>query len=448
MNILQKITAGLMSPNEMLTSMLTVPGAIIEIILYVNILFTLLGIKSSKRKKYLQILILSLIAATSKYLLPNPFGTLLNVLSILLSFILLYKTKLIETFIGIVFLLLIATLFEMISTQTYTLIFEIPYSEYANYPLYTLVFLLVVYLCLFVMYKLFKKFNINITLFKNLNKKDTITIFITLILGFITVFLQLYISTLYNNLLPNFVILLSMVCLIAYFFVSAFNIVKTKQLEIANRDIKNLKLYNNTLKVLYDNIRAFKHDFNNIMNGIGGYITAKDMDGLSKYYKSVFKECDNLNNLAALNPETINNPSIYAILADKYTKASSKNIKIELGVFLDLNSLNIDTYELTRILGILLDNSIEAAQECEKKYISVRFIMDHRKNRQLVIVENTYKDKDIDTYKIFEKSYSTKPHNTGLGLWEVNKILKKHDNLAIYTSKDDELFKQQLEIYL
>lgn len=448
MNILQKITAGLMSPNEMLTSMLTVPGAIIEIVLYVNILFTLLSIKSSKRKKYLQILILSLIAATSKYLLPNPFGTLLNVLSILLSFILLYKTKLIETFIGIVFLLLIATLFEMISTQTYTLIFEIPYSEYANYPLYTLVFLLVVYLCLFVMYKLFKKFNINITLFKNLNKKDTITIFITLILGFITVFLQLYISTLYNNLLPNFVILLSMVCLIAYFFVSAFNIVKTKQLEIANRDIKNLKLYNNTLRVLYDNIRAFKHDFNNIMNGIGGYITAKDLDGLSKYYKSVFKECDNLNNLAALNPETINNPSIYAILADKYTKANAKNIKIELGVFLDLNSLNIDTYELTRILGILLDNSIEAAQECEKKYISVRFLMDYRKNRQLVIVENTYKDKDIDTYKIFEKSYSTKPHNTGLGLWEVNKILKKHDNLAIYTSKDDELFKQQLEIYL
>ena len=448
MNILQKITAGLMSPNEMLTSMLIIPQAIIEIILYINILFTLLNIHSSRRKKYLQIFTLSLIATISKYLLPNPFGTLLNVLSILLSFILLYKTKFIETFIGIIFLLLIATLFEMISSQIFTLLFEISYLDYLNYPLYTICFLLIIYTCLFIMLKLFKQFNINITLFKNLNKKDTVVILITAILGFVTIFLQLYITAFYNNILPHAIILLSIACLIAYFFVSLFNIVKTKQLEIANRDIKNLKLYNNTLKVLYDNIRAFKHDFNNIMNGIGGYITAKDMDGLSKYYKSVFKECDNLNNLAALNPETINNPSIYAILADKYTKANAKNIKIELGVFLDLNSLNIDTYELTRILGILLDNSIEAAQECEKKYISVRFIMDHRKNRQLVIVENTYKDKDIDTYKIFEKSYSTKPHNTGLGLWEVNKILKKHDNLAIYTSKDDELFKQQLEIYL
>ena len=172
------------------------------------------------------------------------------------------------------------------------------------------------------------------------------------------------------------------------------------------------------------------------------------MDGLTKYYKSLFDDCNNINNLAAINPESINNPSIYAILADKYNKASSKNIQLELGAFIDLNSLHIDTYELTRILGILLDNSIEAAQECDKKYISIRFIMDYRMNRQLVIVENTYKNKDIDTFKIFEKAYTTKPNNTGLGLWEVNKKLKKHDNLAIFTSKDDDLFKQQLEIYL
>ena len=89
-----------------------------------------------------------------------------------------------------------------------------------------------------------------------------------------------------------------------------------------------------------------------------GYVTARDMDGLTTYYKSLFDDCNNINNLAAINPETINNPSIYAILADKYNKASSKNIQLELGVFIDLNSLHIDTYELTRILGILLDNSI------------------------------------------------------------------------------------------
>ena len=32
---------------------------------------------------------------------------------------------------------------------------------------------------------------------------------------------------------------------------------------------------------------------------------------------------------------------------------------------------------------------------------------------------------DINIDKIYEKGYSTKPHNTGLGLWEVENILKK-----------------------
>lgn len=36
----------------------------------------------------------------------------------------------------------------------------------------------------------------------------------------------------------------------------------------------------------------------------------------------------------------------------------------------------------------------------------------------------------------------------GLGLWEIRQILKKHNNLNLYTSKDEKFFKQQLEIYL
>ena len=49
--------------------------------------------------------------------------------------------------------------------------------------------------------------------------------------------------------------------------------------------------------------------------------------------------------------------------------------------------------------------------------------------------------------KIYEKGYSTKPNNTGLGLWEVEQILKKHKNLSRYTTKNGEFFKQQIEIY-
>lgn len=104
-------------------------------------------------------------------------------------------------------------------------------------------------------------------------------------------------------------------------------------------------------------------------------------------------------------------------------------------------------YEFTKILGILLDNAIEATQECEKKVINVTICKDFKVNRQLLVIENTYKDKNVNTEKIYEKGFSSKKNNTGLGLWETRQILKRNNNLNLFTTKNNEFFKQQLEIY-
>lgn len=154
-----------------------------------------------------------------------------------------------------------------------------------------------------------------------------------------------------------------------------------------------------------------------------------------------------MNNLGALNSETINNPAIFILICSKYSKAMELGIEMNINVFLDLNSLNMKIYEFTRILGILLDNSIEAAKECNERIINIDIRKDSKRNRQLLIVENTYQDKNIDTEKIFEKKYSTKPGNSGLGLWEVRQILKRNQNLNLFTTKNDKFFKQQLEMY-
>lgn len=219
------------------------------------------------------------------------------------------------------------------------------------------------------------------------------------------------------------------------------------KLEKTTADLEQEKLYNKTLQILHDNVRAFKHDFSNIIAGIGGYIATKDMDGLEKYYKQLLQDCNQVNNLSSLSPDSINNPAIYTVLANKYYKADSLGIKINLETFVDFNSLHMSIYEFTRVLGILMDNAIEAASECDKKIINVIIRNDVQCNRQLLIIENTYNNKDVDIDRLPEKGYSTKPNNTGLGLWEVNKIIQRHKNLACFTSKTPEFFKQQFEIY-
>lgn len=56
----------------------------------------------------------------------------------------------------------------------------------------------------------------------------------------------------------------------------------------------------------------------------------------------------------------------------------------------------------------LLDNAIEASSECEERIINLIFRNDERNHTQLIIVENTYADKTIDTEKIFEKVFLVK----------------------------------------
>lgn len=114
---------------------------------------------------------------------------------------------------------------------------------------------------------------------------------------------------------------------------------------------------------------------------------------------------------------------------------------------LDLTTLKMKIYEFARILGVLLDNAIEASSECSEKIINITFRNDMRNNRQLILIENTYNNKDVDTEKIFQKGISEKENHTGLGLWEVRKIIKKNNNANLFTSKTTRFFSQQLELY-
>lgn len=184
---------------------------------------------------------------------------------------------------------------------------------------------------------------------------------------------------------------------------------------------------------------------------LGGYVATEDIKGLKKYYSQLLEDCQRGNNLTTLNPSIINNPAIYSLLASKYYVANEQGVNINLEVLLDLNSINMKIYELTRTLGILMDNAIEAASQCNDKIINISFRNDEKRNRQLIIIQNTYVNKDIDTEEIFQKGYTSKSDDDaahGLGLWEIRQILKKRNNLNLYTTKDCEYFTQQLEIYL
>ncbi len=446
MELLQTIWTALTIENVMLIKILSIPMTIIEIIVTTLLFTSILNIKSSIKQKFIYTLTFSIVAIISMLFIPTPFNTFINVIACPILVYSIFKTNILK-----------AILAEIIPYITffivsYILMTAFPSNAILNIPIYKLCFSLIMYLLIYLIYLISKNINFSLLLNNNLtNKKKYSNILVCLLIGTTTIFIQAYILGIYKDVLPLTLTFSSLSALLIYFLFSLYSLSRTNKLEITTENLEEERLYNKTLTILYDNIRGFKHDFNNIVQAIGGYISTNNMEGLKDYYSDLMDDCKKVNNLALLNPELINNPAVYSLLTSKYHKATDLGITINFEIFLDLKTLNIKTYDLTRILGILLDNAIEACSKCNEKNICITIRKDNKSNRQLFIIENTYSNKNVDTDRIFEKGYTSKIEddgkNHGLGLWEVRQILNKNNNLNLFTTKSNRLFKQQLEIY-
>ena len=307
--------------------------------------------------------------------------------------------------------------------------------------------MIVIYCIILVIYLIIRHLNIKISLIREIDAKTKKIITTNFILGTLTIIVQSIIMFFYIDKLPMLLYFCNFIFSLSYFGISIFCVTIIFKLISTTQKLESAESYNNTLHILHDNVRAFQHDFDNIITTIGGYIRTDDMLGLKKYYLELEDDCQRVNDLYILNPDIINNNGIYNLLTKKYHEADSKDIKVNITFLINLSDLKMKIYEFARILGILLDNAIEASSECDEKIINIIFRNDSNHSRHLIIIENTYKNKDIDTYQIFEKGVSEKENHSGLGLWEVRKIIKKTNNVNLFTSKNDKFFSQQLEIY-
>lgn len=447
MEILQTIWSILTTPNLALSNVLFIPFTYVEAIVGMLLFTMLLNINATRKQKIIYVLFIATLVSFCGIFIPKPYSIYLNMVLWCISILFFFKVNLLKSIIAEIIPFITFAIFDAIYGKLSFVLLDLPYETIVSVPIYRLAIMLLIYSSGFILYLLIKKFKFSVNILENMDRTNKFLLIGNFILGTLSVCSQFYLMIYYFETLSIAITTLSAITLISYFLLSIYSITRTTKLEIANQDLEQSKQYNKTLEILYDNMKAFKHDFNNIVQAIGGYIDSNDTSGLNKYYSELQVDCKKVNNLTALSPKVINNPGIYSLLASKYHKADENNIKINLEFYLDLNSLNMKIYEFTRILGILLDNAIEATMECEDKIINVILRSDFKIKRQLLIIENTYKQKDIDIDKIFDKGFSSKKNNTGLGLWEVRQILRKNNNLNLFTTKTDKFFKQQLELY-
>ncbi|MGN0484752.1 MAG: GHKL domain-containing protein [Lachnospiraceae bacterium] len=100
--------------------------------------------------------------------------------------------------------------------------------------------------------------------------------------------------------------------------------------------------------------------------------------------------------------------------------------------------------DFTRILGIYLDNAIEAAKESKTPKLELH-IADFG-DRVVLLLSNTFLDHGLTVSEMLQPHTSTKGDGRGIGLSNVSRILEKHPTVFHQTFIKDQIFTQHLEL--
>ena len=128
----------------------------------------------------------------------------------------------------------------------------------------------------------------------------------------------------------------------------------------------------------------------------------------------------------------IDNKVIAGFIYSKLKLAKLRNITLDVNIGTKLDKLPIEEYELIEILGILIDNAIEASVFNDVIYLDI-----NKNNDSLeVLLRNPYKyTSNLEFSKMFELGYSTKSKNSrGYGLYNVKNIVQNNKGNILFSN--------------
>lgn len=220
------------------------------------------------------------------------------------------------------------------------------------------------------------------------------------------------------------------------------------RMEQEKQQYDNLLEYSSQIENMYTDLRSFKHDYVNIMSTMSGFFESKDYEGLEEYFnqnivptgKKMSTDNYRLNQL-----KNIQNVAIKGLISSKLIYAHEMGIDTYIDIVESIEDFGINDVDLGRMMGILLDNAIEATKECDNR--EIRFNIAKTDSNVCIVIANTYNtQKPISLSQISKKGFSTKGQNRGMGLYNVDMILAKYKNIFKQTKVDNGFFIQKIEV--
>lgn len=245
------------------------------------------------------------------------------------------------------------------------------------------------------------------------------------------------------------IFILVIVLLVIYLNIKTRQLDKQRIQQLKDNQLADLTSYVQQIEAMYSELRSFRHDYHNVLISLNQSIKTKDLSVIEDTYARILETegivledehyaLGKLNNLKTL--------PIKGIFSTHIIQAWQKNIPVHLEIEDIIQDEPIEVLDYVRITSILLDNAIEAAEDAENPFVTIVFLKNKKEKEIQLTIENSCSDEPIDIVKIFDKDFSTKGKNRGLGLATIQTILQNYTNLSLQTEYQDGVFRQILMI--
>ncbi len=333
---------------------------------------------------------------------------------------------------------------EILISVLIVLVFKIDAATYANIPFSLLISSFVNSGIIYFISKIkFISKNI-IKLNKNINKNGEEWVFIILV-AILLILLINFNRYKMDSTLDFYINFIMLVFIIMSFIYVIYN--KFQKSAFENKYNEVMEYVTRYEKIINEQGKK-NHEYNNQLMVLKGYLDKPDR--LKDYLELIIGEHKTGQNYTVKQLGFLPDGGIKGLLYHKLSKMEEEGIKPYLYVDQSMQELSEDIFDIktcqdiTKILGVFIDNAIDASSKAEQKEVEIDFKV--QKDCLIISVANTY-DNKTDVNKIGKKGYSTKGAGHGFGLSIVKDISKNNPNIESFSDISDNKFKQTVLIY-
>lgn len=376
-------------------------------------------------------------------------GDVVYNLTVVLALYLIYRTK-INTYLilnSIIFVFNIEIVLDIVRS-IFLGIIRYDLSKEALMMLNSVLAFISCFLIVFVM----NKYSLQIRQHLIGNNKR-ITLWLNCYLYLVTIIISM-VYTESTHIPPVSIFFISFLILQALFAIGIYNLMLIEQKQIIQKRkqeefIKNqhqLEEYTTYLEKSEDDLRAFRHDYKNILNSLK--VSAQEgnvqevIQKLDKYTET------NLNSKALLKYKDVNHiyvKSVKSIIISKLTELYNLDIPYNFECRNNIRNLpdHVDELDLVRIIGITFDNAIEESKALIAEKHDIRsaevqiMVYSDGPGEFEYEIRNKIENRKISTQEIQQRGFTTKKDHKGLGLTNIKEIDSKYPDMSIsYTVRD------------